>query len=232
VFGGLLVGGVEAVAEQPARPNAPAATRNTARRPSTTTGYRAGGTLVPVDLYRPSRLVAPDLLGAVIRVDGVAIRLTEVEAYEGESDPASHAWRGRTPRNSVMYGRAGRLYVYLSYGIHSCVNVVCGVEGTASAVLLRAGEVVAGEDTVRTRRGAVPYHRLASGPGNLGSALGLTPGDSGLDLDGVRASLVEGPGGVVAVGPRVGISRAADKHWRFWLAGEPSVSAYSRSPRA
>jgi DNA-3-methyladenine glycosylase len=178
-----------------------------------------------VDLDRPARLVAPDLLGAVLTVDGVGLRLTEVEAYEGESDPASHAWRGRTPRNAVMYGRAGRLYVYLSYGIHSCVNVVCDVEGTASAVLLRAGEVVAGEEAVRERRGHVPYHRLASGPGNLGSALGLTAADSGLVLDGVRASLVAGPRtSAVATGPRVGISRAADTLWRFWLTGEPSVS--------
>jgi DNA-3-methyladenine glycosylase len=175
--------------------------------------------------------VAPELLGAVLSVDDVAIRLTEVEAYEGEADPASHAWRGITPRNAVMYGKAGRLYVYLSYGIHSCVNVVCDVEGTASAVLLRAGEVVAGEETVRSRRGHFPYARLASGPGNLGAALGLTPLDSGLALDGTRASLVGGTRGVVAAGPRVGISRAADTPWRFWLVGEPSVSGSLRSAR-
>ena len=184
-----------------------------------------------MDLDRPARLVAPDLLGAVLTVDGVAIRLTEVEAYEGEADPASHAWRGRTPRNAVMYGRAGRLYVYLSYGIHSCVNVVCDVEGRPSAVLLRAGEVVAGEEAVRMWRGSVPYARLASGPGNLGSALGLTAADSGLVLDGVRASLVAGPAGEIATGPRVGISRAAGTPWRFWLVGEPSVSPNGRSTR-
>jgi DNA-3-methyladenine glycosylase len=184
-----------------------------------------------VDLDRPARLVAPDLLGAVLTVDGVAIRLTEVEAYEGEADPASHAWRGRTPRNAVMYGKAGRVYVYLSYGIHSCVNVVCDVEGRPSAVLLRAGEVVAGEEAVRMRRGSVPYARLASGPGNLGSALGLTAADSGLVLDGVRASLGAGTGGEMMSGPRVGISRAADTPWRFWLAGERSVSLYGRSTR-
>lgn len=184
-----------------------------------------------MDLDRPARLVAPDLLGAVLTVDEVAIRLTEVEAYEGEADPASHAWRGRTPRNAVMYGKAGRLYVYLSYGIHSCVNVVCDVEGRASAVLLRAGEVVAGEEAVRMRRGPVPYARLASGPGNLGSALGLTAADSGLVLDGFRASLVAGPAGEITAGPRVGISRAAERPWRFWLGGEPSVSLYGRSAR-
>ncbi len=186
-----------------------------------------------MDLERPAHLVAPDLLGAVLTVDGVRIRLTEVEAYEGESDPASHAWRGRTPRTAVMFGAAGRLYVYLSYGVHSCVNVVCDVEGRASAVLLRAGEVVSGEEVVRTRRGRVPYARLAQGPGNLGSALGLMPSDSGLALDGTRADLVEGARGDIAVGPRVGISRAADTQWRFWLTGEPSVSAHptSRSGR-
>ncbi len=167
----------------------------------------------------------------MLTVDGVAIRLTEVEAYEGEADPASHAWRGRTPRNAVMFGKAGRLYVYLSYGIHSCVNVVCDVEGTASAVLLRAGEVVAGEEAVRMRRGHVPYARLASGPGNLGSALALTAADSGLVLGGVRASLVAGPPGEIVTGPRVGISRAVDTSWRFWLAGEPSVSLKGRPAR-
>ena len=176
--------------------------------------------------------MAPDLLGAVLTVDGVGIRLTEVEAYEGESDPASHAWRGMTPRNAVMFGKAGRLYVYLSYGIHSCVNIVCDVEGRASAVLLRAGEVVAGEETVRTRRGQVPYARLASGPGNLGSALGLTTTDSGLALDGARASVVAGHPGHIASGPRVGISRATDTPWRFWLVGEPSVSGYVRPARS
>jgi DNA-3-methyladenine glycosylase len=185
-----------------------------------------------VDLDRPARFVAPDLLGAVLTVDGVGIRVTEVEAYEGEADPASHAWRGMTPRNAVMFGKAGRLYVYLSYGIHSCVNIVCDVEGRASAVLLRAGEVVAGEEAVRVRRGRVPYARLASGPGNLGSALGLTATDSGLALDGVRATVVAGPAGHIMSGPRVGISRAADTPWRFWLVGEPSVSGYPRSARA
>jgi DNA-3-methyladenine glycosylase len=185
-----------------------------------------------VRLDRPALEVAPQLLGAVLTVDGIALRLTEVEAYEGESDPASHAWRGVTPRNAVMYGPAGRLYVYLSYGIHSCVNIVCDVEGRASAVLVRAGEVVAGEDRVRVRRGPVPYVRLASGPGNVGSALGLSPADSGVALGGVRASLVAGPAGEVRSGPRVGVSRAADVPWRFWLAGDPTVSTYSRSPRA
>jgi DNA-3-methyladenine glycosylase len=102
--------------------------------------------------------------------------------------------------------------------------VVCDVEGTAAAVLLRAGDVVAGEEAVRMRRGPVPYPRLASGPGNLGSALGLTAADSGLVLDGVRASLVAGLAGEIATGPRVGISRAAETLWRFWLVGEPSVT--------
>lgn len=132
-----------------------------------------------------------------------------------------------------MFGPAGHLYVYLSYGVHSAVNIVCGPEGVASAVLLRAGEVVSGEKSVRERRGAVPFAALARGPGNLGSALGLTTADSGLALDGRRASLRVGTADLpVLSGPRVGVSRAADVPWRFWLSGEPSVSTYRRSPRA
>lgn len=183
-------------------------------------------------LDRPAHEVAPELLGAVLTVGDVAVRLTEVEAYEGVLDPASHAWRGRTPRTEVMFGPPGRLYVYLSYGIHSCVNVVCEPEGRAAAVLLRAGEIVRGEQTVRTRRGQVPNPRLASGPGNLGAALGLGVADSGLVIDGVRISLVAGAAGEVQTGPRVGVSRAPDVLWRFWLAGDPTVSPYTRSPRA
>ncbi len=185
-------------------------------------------------LDRPASLVAPDLLGCLLRVDDVRVRITEVEAYEGEADPASHAWRGVTPRTRVMFGPAGVLYVYFSYGMHSAVNVVCGEDGTASAVLLRAGEVVGGLDTVRLRRGpTAPGAGLARGPGNLGAALGLTWLDSGLALDGVRAELVAGePVPHVSTGPRVGVSRAADVPWRFWITGDPTVSAYKRSPRA
>jgi len=186
-----------------------------------------------VDLDRPARLVAPDLLGAVLTVDGVAIRLTEVEAYAGEADPASHAWRGRTPRNAVMYGKAGRLYVYLSYGIHSCVNVVCDVEGRPSAVLLRAGEVVVGHDLAAVRRPAASRPRdLARGPARLAAALGVTGGDNGRDLlepDGpLRLELAAEPisAGAIGVGPRVGLRLAGEVPWRFWIASDPTVSTY------
>lgn len=184
------------------------------------------------DLTLAAELVAPRLLGCVLRLDEVAIRLTEVEAYEGQRDPASHAFRGPTGRNGVMFGPAGRLYVYFSYGMHHAVNIVCGPVGTASAVLLRAGEVVAGFGPVRTRRGEVPAVRLARGPGNLGACLGVTTADSGLVLGAGRASLEPGATGEIRNGPRVGVSVAAEVCWRFWLAGDPTVSAYRRSPRA
>ena len=167
----------------------------------------------------------------------VSVRLTEVEAYAGEADPASHAWRGRTPRNAVMFGPAGFLYVYFSYGMHFCGNVVVGVEGTASAVLLRAGEVVEGEELARARRGPrVVTPGLARGPANLMQALGVDRRHDGAHLlGGGPLALAAGrpaPPGRVRCGPRVGVSRAADVPWRFWLADEPSVSAYRRSPRA
>ena len=184
------------------------------------------------DLGLRALAVAPLLLGCVLRVDDVALRLTEVEAYEGADDPASHAFAGLTTRNAPMFGPAGRFYVYFSYGMHHAANLVCGPEGTASAVLLRAGEVVAGLGTARSRRPGVADVRLARGPGNLGACLGLTTVDSGLALGSDRADLVAGAGLEVRTGPRVGVSHAAEVPWRFWLAGEPTVSAYRRSPRA
>lgn len=135
-----------------------------------------------LDLSETADRVAPRLLGATIMHGSVGVRLTEVEAYLGIDDPASHAARGPTPRSSVMFGPPGHMYVYLSYGIHRCVNVVCSPDGTASAVLLRAGQVVCGVDEVRSRRGTVPARRLASGPGNLGSALGADLTDWGAAL--------------------------------------------------
>jgi DNA-3-methyladenine glycosylase len=185
--------------------------------------------------------VAPRLLGWTLRHttdDGtVAVVLTEVEAYEGEQDPASHAFRGRTGRNDVMFGRAGHLYTYLSYGMHWCCNVVTGPPGLASAVLLRAGRVVEGVDLARSRRGArVPDSRLARGPGCLGQALGLGSTQNGADLLGdgpVRLSPpAEGDLADVSSGHRVGVSVAHDVPWRFWITGDPTVSAYRRSPRA
>ncbi|MVA77198.1 DNA-3-methyladenine glycosylase [Auraticoccus sp. F435] len=175
------------------------------------------------------------LLGAVLHGHGVAVRITEVEAYAGPLDPASHAFT-RTPRSDIMYGPPLRLYVYRSYGLHHCANVVTGAEGEGEAVLLRAGEVVEGLELAVRRRGTEDPVRLARGPGNLCSALGLTLADLGADLTGARPPrLVRGrppsPAAVLS-GPRVGVSRAADRPWRFWLAGEPTVSAYRRSPRA
>ncbi len=184
-------------------------------------------------LLRPAPEVAPRLLGARLTHGGVTVRLTEVEAYDGENDPASHAYRGPTARNDVMFGPPGRLYVYFSYGMHWCANVVCGPDGTASAVLLRAGEVVDGVPTARARRGDRPDEALARGPANLTQALGIDRSQDGLELDGL---LVLSPDPVpaedVLSGPRVGVSLAHDVPWRFWLRGDRSVSAYRRSPRA
>lgn len=187
--------------------------------------------------------VAADLLGAHVttrRPDGeVTLRLTEVEVYRGEVDPASHAFRGRTARNAAMFEEPGRLYVYRHLGLHHCVNVVTGPEGFASAVLLRAGEVVDGVDVARARRGAAGVTRtdvdLARGPARLAVALGL-------DLTAVRTDLTDPAGEVVVhrtpgrpplahlTGPRVGVSGegadAARYPWRLWLADEHTVSVY------
>jgi DNA-3-methyladenine glycosylase len=186
----------------------------------------------PEPLTRSAVEVAPLLLGAHLTHAGVTVRLTEVEAYDGSNDPASHAYRGRTPRNAVMFGPAGFLYVYFSYGMHWCANVVCGEDGRASAVLLRAGEVVAGKELAQHRRGErVPVRSLARGPACLTQALGIGREQDGLDLRG-HLALPGEPPAEVAQGPRVGISVAHQVPWRFWLPGERTVSAYKRSPRA
>ena len=161
----------------------------------------------------------------------VAVRLTEVEAYSGEGmDPASHAHRGPTPRAEIMFGPPGRLYVYFSYGVHWCANVVVGPEGRGSAVLLRAGDVVVGEELARSRRPAARAARdLARGPARLTQALAIGPADKGADLldaaSPVRLHAGEPPSAVSA-GPRVGISVATELPWRFWEAGAPSVSVF------
>ena len=178
--------------------------------------------------------MAPRLLGAVLRVarpEGtVGVRLTEVEAYEGEADPGSHAFRGRTKRNAVMFGPAGHLYTYFTYGMHTCVNVVCGPEGRASAVLLRAGEVIEGVELARTRRGSSTDRDLARGPARLVVALGITLADGGADLfAGGDFALGAGRGARVVAGARVGVSGEGGGEtypWRFHLAGEPTVSHY------
>ncbi len=192
-------------------------------------------------LSRPAADVAPELLGWTLShttdEGTVTLVLTEVEAYMGLDDPASHAYRGPTPRNVVMFGRAGHLYTYFSYGMHWCCNVVTGPDGHASAVLLRAGRVVEGADLARRRRGERTTDRsLARGPGCLGQARGLGREHNGADLiDGPTLRLR--PGDPVdpdrmRSGHRVGVSVAHDVPWRFWLADEPTVSAYKRSPRA
>jgi DNA-3-methyladenine glycosylase len=204
---------------------------------------------------RPATEVAPDLLGCVLWHTGaaglVAARLVEVEAYRGAIDPASHSYRGRTARNAVMFGPPGYAYVYFTYGMHYCVNLVCQPAGLAEAVLIRAGAVVEGTDLARRRRyglaeadgstgAGTGRHRdrdLARGPGRLCQALGIDR-----SLDGADACAPDGPigisppeafdqaevagSGAIRVGPRVGISRAADLPWRYWLGGDGHVSAY------
>jgi DNA-3-methyladenine glycosylase len=175
-------------------------------------------------LSGPVLEAAPRLLGATLTHGGVTVRLTEVEAYAGADDPGSHAHRGPTRRNSVMFGPPGRLYVYFTYGMHHCANVACGPDGEATAVLLRAGEVVAGIEAARSRRGSSSDRDLARGPARLCSALGIDLGDDGLDL---ASSLVLGPvEAQVSTGPRVGLRLAADRPWRFWVTGDPTVSRY------
>lgn len=180
------------------------------------------------------------LLGATLTGRGVRAVVVEVEAYGGVADgpwpdAAAHSYRGRSGRNAVMFGPPGRLYTYRSHGIHVCANVSCGPDGTAAAVLLRAAVVEDGADIAQARRGAVVRTAaLARGPGNLCSALGITMSDNGIDLfdpdSPVRLTLNAADGAVA--GPRVGVSQAADRPWRLWLAGRPEVSAYRRSPRA
>lgn len=237
-------------------------------------------------LAGPVLEVAPRLLGMVLRRTSdegtVAVRLTEVEAYDGPNDPGSHAYRGRTARNAVMFGPPGHLYVYFTYGMHFCMNISAGPEGQPSAVLLRAGQVIEGVDLARRRRGrpepdrtkfnesaptavfassrrttraagpdgvardgvgevlpgrgrngrvaADPDRDLARGPARLCVALGVDRDADGTDLLAADSpiQLLPGPGfdGEPATGPRVGLREAADRPWRFWIPGEPTVSPY------
>jgi DNA-3-methyladenine glycosylase len=238
---------------------------------------------------RPATEVAPDLLGCVLWHDSpagrVAVRLVEVEAYQGASDPASHAFRGQTARNAVMFGPPGHVYVYFTYGMHFCANLVCQPAGHAEAVLLRAGEVVAGADLAAQRRvrengrdpdnGGGPRNGrplravdLARGPARLCQALGIDRGLDGADVCEPGLPLGIGPAhqpalatavpatagpdtaspatagpaasgpaasgqAVIRTGPRVGVSQAADRPLRYWLAGDEHVSVYRPSkPRA
>ncbi|MDT7726666.1 MAG: DNA-3-methyladenine glycosylase [Actinomycetota bacterium] len=178
------------------------------------------------------------LLGSVLESTGpagtVAARIVEVEAYRGLDDPASHCYRGMTPRNEVMWGPAGYLYVYFVYGMHFCANVVGGEDGRPGAVLLRAGEVLSGLDVVKARRPAARGNgELAKGPAILTSALGLGRGQNGIDLTDPESPvrLLTGervPAAEVRSGPRVGVAMAMDTPWRFWVDGSPAVSTYRR----
>jgi DNA-3-methyladenine glycosylase len=198
---------------------------------------------------RPSLEVGPDLLGCVIThltADGpVSVMLTEVEAYCGEGDPASHAYRGRTARNAVMFGPPGHVYVYFTYGMHFCMNLVCAGQPGPAAVLLRAGRVIEGVPLAtarrsarlgRSSRAALPAAPrevdLSRGPARLCEALAVDRSQDGVDATDPASSLLaiaapdRVPAARVSRGPRVGISRAADRPWRFWITGDPSVSPY------
>lgn len=178
---------------------------------------------VPDILFERPEVAAPRVLGALLTCRGVTVRLTEVEAYAGDDDPGSHCFRGRTARNATMFGPPGHLYVYFTYGMHHCANLVCLPEGQGAGMLLRAGEIVAGVETARARRNGAPDLDLARGPARLCQALGLTRADDGTS----DFSLELGPQApVVATGPRVGLRLAAERPWRFWLPDEPSVSRY------
>lgn len=239
------------------------------RRAPASGRYRGpAGTLWTVDRLpreffdRPATDVAPDLLGCVLWHDSpaglVAVRLVEVEAYQGLADPASHAFRGQTPRNAVMFGPPGYAYVYFTYGMHFCVNLVCQPAGRAEAVLLRAGEVTRGTALAALRRrgrtadlasdlavGGVDGSRkirevdLARGPGRLCQALAIDRTLDGADVCGPDSPLGIGPPftvvdrALICSGPRVGISQAADKPWRYWVAGDNHVSVFRPAkPRA
>lgn len=193
------------------------------------------------DLGTDPVTAARRLLGATLVGRGVRATIVEVEAYGGVPDgpwpdAAAHSYRGPSPRNRVMFGPAGRLYTYRSHGIHVCANVACGPDGTAAAVLVRAAAITAGEECARGRRGPAPRAAaLARGPGNVCAALGISLSDDGADLFDVHSDIRLDLGSATAeieAGPRVGVSKAADRPWRFWLSGHPEVSAYRRSPRA
>ncbi|WP_030173663.1 DNA-3-methyladenine glycosylase [Spirillospora albida] len=193
------------------------------------------GTLLPRDFFdRPVDEAAPALLGRVLRhrtPEGtVAVRLTEVEAYAGPLDPASHGYRGPTRRNAVMFGPPGFVYVYFTYGMHFCMNLVCGPDGTCMAVLLRAGEIIEGVETARARRPRSSDRDLARGPARLCQALGIDRAHDGLDVCTpgeltVHAGTAPAPE-LIRTGPRTGVSSAKETPWRFWIDGDPTVSPY------
>jgi DNA-3-methyladenine glycosylase len=180
-------------------------------------------------------VTAQSLLGWEVSANGVRIRLTELEAYAGTGeDPASHAHGGPTPRSKVMFGPAGIAYVYFIFGVHWCLNIVCGRDGEAAAVLVRAGEVIAGQELARGRRGDVADRDLARGPARLVVALGIGADAYGTSMiDGTGPLLLTPPTrpvnpAQIVAGPRVGVATAHDVPWRFWIGGDRTVSPYRR----
>ncbi len=178
-----------------------------------------------IDFSRDSHLVARQLIGAVVLIDGVGGRIVETEAYD-QSDPASHTFSGPTKRNGAMFGAPGHAYVYRSYGIHWCLNFVCREAGHGAGVLIRALEPLAGLERMRERRHLEAAAALCSGPGKLCQALGVTRDLNGMSLAAPPFSLVAGAGAAapLVAGPRIGISKALELPWRFGLAGSRFVS--------
>lgn len=208
------------------------------------TAATAGPRLPRTFFAREPETVARDLIGRVLLIPGdrgpILLRLTETEAYHGQQDPASHAYRGRTERTAPMFGEPGLLYTYFVYGMHWCANIVTGRDGEASAVLLRAAAVIGNIDAVRERRrskhGTIPRDvDLARGPARLASCIGLGRADSGADLLGAGAPFTvhagDGTARRVETGPRVGVASGADTPWRFFEADEPTVTSYRRGGR-
>lgn len=202
-------------------------------------GRHPGGAALRYDwLDAPATAIADtarSLLGWEVRAHGVRVRLTELEAYAGTGeDPASHAHRGPTPRTGIMFGPAGTAYAYFVFGAHWCFNIVCGRDGEAAAVLMRAGRVVEGIELARERRPGVADRDLARGPARLGLTLGIAGEVNGTSMVDGRGPITltpppsPVPDGDVSAGPRVGVAAAHDVPWRFWITGDPSVSPYRR----
>jgi DNA-3-methyladenine glycosylase len=184
----------------------------------------AGGRLRREFFARPVHEVAPELIGATLLVDGVGGTIVEVEAYD-QDDPASHSYRGRTARTAAMFGPPGHAYVYRSYGIHWCLNLVCAEDGRAEAALVRALAPTRGLEAMRARRGVQAERALCSGPGKLCQALGITRAHDGLALDEPPFELLARESEAsLTVGRRIGITRAVEQPWRYGLAGSPFLS--------